>query len=136
MIQVFALLSGLLGRLALRLGRRGGVVLLIAGLVSAASGVWLLAVDLRLAAALLGAAPVLLGMGLLVRFGPTARRSPSSDAALSRALAQDRPLRLCLDCRLEVGGPRCPSCQKSSSCFEVQTDADRQNARGLLGLSP
>lgn len=136
MIQLLTLISGLLGRLALRLGRRGGVVLLIAGLISAASGVWLLAVDLRPAAALLGAAPVLLGMGLLVRFGPTARRRPSSDAALSRALAQGRSLRLCLDCRLEIDGPRCPSCQKSSSCFDVQTDADRQNARGLLGLSP
>lgn len=139
MIYLLALLSGLVGRLALRFGRRGGTFLVVAGLLSGLSGAWLLVglpFGVRLPAALLGAAPAMLGIGLLVRVGPTASRRASSDAELTRALEQHRPLRLCLDCRIEVDGARCPGCRKSSSCFDVKSEADRQNARALLGLNP
>ena len=88
--------------------------------------------DFALVAAALGLFLLVNGAVLLIK--GSGRPAPWTDDQLRERLAAIAPWLVCLDCRLPVDVPPCSGCGQRSSCLEVRTDADRDNARVLLGL--
>ena len=72
------------------------------------------------------------GVVLLVSGAPAPVRK--TDDELRALLGDGKPHLLCLDCRTTVLVPPCEHCHQNSSCFEVRTQTDAENARALLGL--
>jgi hypothetical protein len=135
-----------------RLGRRGGVLLLLL----AAPFVWMsVALSSRTlpdgatehlfyapALWLLAGSFGLTGLYLLVTGGPwrrDTRWTPLAEDALQAAIrSTPAPFCLCVDCRVvlpyEVAVGRCPRCGGASACFEIFSAGDRNDALAAAGF--
>ncbi len=129
-----------------KLGRVGSAAVLVISVLVFAGGLWLLPQVWPLNGAELWSpqgtalsclcifmAPIV-GLQALVTLWRNAPPVRKTDAELASLLAEGRPLIICLDCRTEITVPPCEHCGQSSTCFDVRTSADVENARLFLEL--